>query len=39
MNTGYHSVVFDASTLSSGVYYYRLQAGDFVQTKKLVLLR
>jgi len=50
----YHEVRFDATDLSSGVYFYRLQvrpldsaigrdaksgAGDFVQTRKLLLLR
>jgi hypothetical protein len=32
-------VKFDAVGLSSGVYFYRLQAGGFVQTKKFVLLK
>lgn len=36
---GYHEIRFEAAGLSSGVYYYRLQAGDFVQTKSLLLLR
>ena len=36
---GYHDVHFDASGLASGVYLYRLQAGDFVQSLKLTLLR
>jgi hypothetical protein len=36
---GNHEAAFDASGLASGVYLYRLQAGDFVQTKRFVLLR
>jgi len=36
---GVYKVVFDAGTLSSGVYYYRLTIGNFVETKKIVLLK
>jgi hypothetical protein len=36
---GVHEVKFDASGLSSGMYFYRLQAGDFVQSRKLLLIR
>jgi 3-phytase len=35
---GYHNIEFNASTLSSGVYFYRLQAGNYIETKKMVLL-
>jgi hypothetical protein len=36
---GYCDVVFRADGLASGVYFYRIQAGDFVASKKLLLLR
>lgn len=36
---GYHSLTFDANALSSGVYFYRLEAGKFVDTRKMVLLK
>jgi plastocyanin len=38
-SAGTHQVVFSPQGLPSGVYFYRLKAGDFVQTKKLLLLR
>jgi hypothetical protein len=36
---GKHQAVLRGENLSSGVYFYRLQAGEFVETKKLVLLK
>ena len=39
LESGFHEVKFDASGLSSGVYFCRIQAGDFVATKRLLLLR
>ncbi|MCF8243276.1 MAG: T9SS type A sorting domain-containing protein [Melioribacteraceae bacterium] len=39
MQPGRHKVEFDASGLASGVYFYQLQAGDFIHTKKMVLIR
>ena len=37
--TGTYRTVFDASDLSSGVYFYKITAGKFVATKKLLLLK
>ena len=36
---GNHEVQFSPSGLASGVYFYRIQSGEFVETRKLVLLR
>ncbi len=36
---GYYSVTFDASKLSSGVYFYKLAAGDFSEIKRMVLVK
>jgi hypothetical protein len=39
MDAGYHQVTFDANGLASGVYFYQIEAGRFVDTKKVVLIR
>jgi hypothetical protein len=36
---GIHKVDFNASNLPSGIYFYRLQSGSFVQTRKMILLK
>ena len=38
-NRGIYSVNFNALGLASGVYFYRIQADEFVQTKKMMLLK
>ena len=36
---GYYDVVLDGENMASGVYLYRIQAGEFVQTRKLILMK
>ncbi len=38
-SAGNHEVVFNAGELSSGVYFYRIQAGSFTETRKCILLK
>jgi predicted GH43/DUF377 family glycosyl hydrolase len=38
-NAGYHQVEWDASGFASGVYYYRIEAGEFRDVKKMILIR
>lgn len=36
---GYHTVQFNGSAFSSGIYFYKITAGEFVQTKKMMLVK
>ncbi len=39
LHSGNYEVTFDAANFTSGVYFYRIEAGNFVQTRKMILLR
>ena len=39
MDAGYHSVVWDANSYASGVYFVKMVAGEFVNTQKLMLVK
>ena len=36
---GHKTVRWDASSFASGIYFYRLKAGDFVYARKMILLK
>ncbi len=37
--TGNYASTLDAANLTSGIYFYRIQARDFIETKKMILLK
>jgi len=39
MTPGSYKVDFDGSNLSSGIYYYTMTSGEFVETKKMMLMK
>ncbi len=39
LQAGFHSVTFDATNLASGMYFYRIEAGNFTSMKKMVMVK
>jgi len=39
LQAGFHEINIDSNNLPSGVYLYRIQSGDFIQTKKMILMK
>ncbi|HEY6436363.1 MAG TPA: T9SS type A sorting domain-containing protein, partial [Ignavibacteriaceae bacterium] len=39
LKEGYHEVNFDATSLTSGIYFYRLEADNFVDVKKMIIIK
>ena len=39
LGAGYHEINIDADNFPSGVYFYRIQSGNFINTKKMILMR
>jgi flagellar hook assembly protein FlgD len=39
LQSGYHEVEFSGADLASGIYYYKISAGNFQNVKKMILLK
>jgi len=39
LNAGTYTYIWDAKSFTSGIYFYKLQAGNFIETKKMILLK
>ncbi len=39
LKAGYHEINFNANDMAGGIYFYRIKAGNFTETKKLILLK
>ncbi|MBK8550958.1 MAG: T9SS type A sorting domain-containing protein [Ignavibacteria bacterium] len=38
-NPGYYSVEFDAADLPSGIYFYRIETEEFMEIKRMILIK
>jgi hypothetical protein len=39
IEAGYHEINFDVHNLPGGVYFYKIQSGDFIQSKKMIIMK
>jgi hypothetical protein len=39
LDAGLHNYIWDGNSAASGIYFYQIKAGDFVDSKKMVLLK
>ena len=39
VNAGFHTIQWDASDMASGIYFYRIKAGNFTDMKRMVVIK